>query len=72
MSGRSIRWREAERVVALMDELSAAGFDGDDLLYAIDERLPRISFRYFIGGLALHRAQSGAPGYRIVPVRGRA
>jgi hypothetical protein len=66
---RSFSAATAERIAALMRELVAGGYDGDDLLIAIAEREPRLTLREFIGGLILLRAEAGQPGYALVPGR---
>jgi hypothetical protein len=57
------------RIAGVMRELIAGGVDGDDLLLQLNERLPGITFHEFVGGLLLHRAETGAPGYALVPGR---
>jgi len=64
---RPFRASSAERIAATMRELIAAGVDGDGLLLALNEHLPGITFHEFVGGLLLHRAETGAPGYLLVP-----
>jgi hypothetical protein len=65
----SFRAATAERTAALLRELVAGGYDGDDLLIEIAEREPRLTLHEFVGGLILLRAESGAPGYALVPGR---
>jgi hypothetical protein len=50
-----------------MRELVASGYDGDSLLIALSEREPRLTLHEFVGGLLLHRAETGAPGYLLAP-----
>jgi hypothetical protein len=56
----------AHRVAAYIRELVAAGVDGDDLIFTLDRRLPDLAFRTFAAALALHRAETGAPGYAML------
>jgi hypothetical protein len=57
----------AIRIAGVMRELIAGGFDGDELLLQLDDRLPGISFHEFVGALLLYRAEAGSPGYALVP-----
>jgi hypothetical protein len=50
----------AEQIAALIRELTAQGLDPDDVAFAIDGRLPDLSLRTFVGGLALVRSQEDA------------
>jgi hypothetical protein len=52
-------------IAGILRELIADGFDGDDLLVQLNERLPGITFQEFVGALLLHRAETGVPGYLL-------
>ena len=55
-------------------DIYSHGLNGDDLLYVLDRMAPGIAFTTFCSALALYRAESGAPGYALIPAaaRGRA
>jgi hypothetical protein len=63
---------DADQVAVLLQKLSAAGWDGDDLLFKAEELLPDLTFRQFCAGLAFYRARTCTAGYAFVHPAGRA
>jgi hypothetical protein len=59
----------ARSIIARIVALNAAGADPESVLFAIDREMPSITLRDLCGAIALLRAESGQPGYLIVPAK---
>ena len=60
---KPLRARLAEGVAITINNALAAGLDDVSTMEAVLKAFPDLSLQEYVGGLVLHKALAGAPGY---------